>query len=101
MTTTVKECPKECPICMDDICLNVNCVTTECGHQFHTSCLMQNVAHNGFGCPYCRNTLAEYVKDEEDTDYEDSDFEVPFTKEALFEHMSRIEDDNLFKIRLA
>jgi len=74
MTTTMKECPKECPICMDDICLNVNCVTTECGHQFHTSCLMQNVAHNGFGCPYCRNTLAEYVKDEEDSDYE-SDFD--------------------------
>ena len=61
---------KECPICMDDICLNVNCVTTECGHQFHTSCLMQNVAHNGFGCPYCRNKMAEDLEEEEDSDYE-------------------------------
>ena len=65
---------KECPICMDDICLNVNCVTTECGHQFHTSCLMQNVAHNGFGCPYCRNKLAEDIEEEEDSDYE-TDFD--------------------------
>ena len=61
---------KECPICMDDICLNVNCVTTECGHQFHTSCLMKNVAHNGFGCPYCRNTMAECVDEEEESEYE-------------------------------
>ena len=56
----------ECPICMDDIQSNVNCVTTECGHQFHTSCLMKNVAHNGFGCPYCRNALAEELEEEED-----------------------------------
>lgn len=70
----MKECPKECPICMDDICLNVNCVTTECGHQFHTSCLMQNVAHNGFGCPYCRNKLAEDIEEEEGSDYE-TDFD--------------------------
>ena len=66
MTSTLKECP----ICMDDICLNVNCVTTECGHQFHTSCLMQNVAHNGFGCPYCRNKMADELEEEEDSDYE-------------------------------
>lgn len=65
---------KECPICMDDICLNVNCVTTECGHQFHTSCLMQNVAHNGFGCPYCRNKLAEDIEEEEDSD-DETDFD--------------------------
>jgi len=65
---------KECPICMDDICLNVNCVTTECGHQFHTSCLMQNVAHNGFGCPYCRNKLAEDIEEEEYSD-DETDFD--------------------------
>ena len=59
----------ECPICMDDIDLKINCVTTECGHTFHTSCLMRNVAHNGYGCPYCRNALAEAVEDS-DTEYE-------------------------------
>jgi hypothetical protein len=63
-----KDCStKECPICMDDIQVNVNCVTTDCGHQFHTSCLMKNVAHNGFGCPYCRSVLAEEPVDEDES----------------------------------
>lgn len=50
---------QECPICMDAIDVAKNCVTTECGHCFHASCLMSNVAHNGFGCPYCRTSMAE------------------------------------------
>jgi hypothetical protein len=70
---------KECPICMEIIDFNKNCVTTECGHCFHTNCLMTSVAHNGFGCPYCRTAMAEKIKDEEeeeDDDYEtDSDYE--------------------------
>ena len=51
----------DCPICMENIQENIsiNKTTTECGHCFHTSCLMKNIAHNGFGCPYCRNILAE------------------------------------------
>ena len=65
----------ECPICMDDIDLKINCVTTECGHTFHTSCLMRNVAHNGYGCPYCRNALAEAVEDS-DTEYETDEAEA-------------------------
>jgi len=72
----------ECPICMEIIDFNKNCVTTECGHCFHTNCLMTSVAHNGFGCPYCRTAMAEQIKDEEeeeddddetDSDYEDED----------------------------
>ena len=54
-----------CPICMDDIISNTNCVTTECGHCFHASCLMTNVAHNGFGCPYCRTVMAEEQEDDD------------------------------------
>ena len=64
----------ECSICMDDIVFNKNCVTTECGHCFHASCLLQNVAHNGFNCPYCRNVMAdepeESVEEEEGFDEE-------------------------------
>lgn len=61
----------DCPICMDCIeTTSKNCVTTECGHCFHTNCLMQSVAHNGFGCPYCRTAMAE-VPDEEETIYSD------------------------------
>jgi len=55
----------DCPICMDCIEFNRNCVTTECGHCFHASCLMTSVAHNGFGCPYCRTVMAEEPTEEE------------------------------------
>lgn len=75
--------PIDCPICMDCIeSTTVNCVTTECGHCFHTNCLMQSVAHNGFGCPYCRAVMAEEPEgdqeesiwtDEEEEDYEHED----------------------------
>ena len=59
-----------------------NKVTTECGHCFHTNCLMTSVAHNGFGCPYCRTAMAEAVDDDDededdwgsvDSDEEDND----------------------------
>ena len=63
---------------MDDIqACNINCVTTECGHQYHTSCLMRNVAHNGFGCPYCRTIMAEEpeLSDDEDSEYEEDEEE--------------------------
>ena len=65
----------ECPICMDPIETQRNCVTTECGHCFHTNCLMTSVAHNGFGCPYCRTKMAEEVADEE-SEYDDDEEEI-------------------------
>ncbi len=64
----------ECPICMDNIETTTrNCVTTECGHCFHTNCLMTSVAHNGFGCPYCRTKMAEEVAEDEENEYEYDD----------------------------
>ena len=77
-------CVQECCICMDVINSVNNRVSTECGHLFHTNCLMANVAHNGFGCPYCRSVMAtkppkqnrDEDEDEEDLeDYEDDDEE--------------------------
>ena len=65
----------ECPICMEPIETQRNCVTTECGHCFHTNCLMTSVAHNGFGCPYCRTKMAEEVADEE-SEYDDDEEEI-------------------------
>ena len=65
----------ECPICMDCIESNKNCVTTECGHCFHTNCLMKSVAHNGFGCPYCRTAMAEAPEDSDDGYEEEYDEE--------------------------
>ncbi len=60
----------ECPICMEPIESTRNCTTTECGHCFHAKCLMTSVAHNGFGCPYCRTRMADDVADEE-SEYDD------------------------------
>ena len=66
----------DCPICMDCIeSITKNCVTTECGHCFHTNCLMQNVVHNGFGCPYCRTIMAEEPEEEESVVYDDDNDE--------------------------
>jgi len=56
----------DCPICMDSIVSINNRVTTECGHCFHTSCLMTSVAHNGLACPYCRTAMAETPEEEEE-----------------------------------
>lgn len=76
----------ECPICMDVIEFNKNCVTTECGHSFHCSCLMQNTAHNGFGCPYCRSKMAEEPEeddDDEEDEYDSIEDETVFEEDAL------------------
>jgi hypothetical protein len=45
-----------------------NKVVTECGHAFHCSCLMQNVSHNGFSCPYCREKMADEIEEEDEDD---------------------------------
>ena len=65
----------ECPICYEEINQLKNCVTTECGHQFHCSCLMQNSAINGFACPMCRSTMAEDDEEEEEGEYEEDEDE--------------------------
>lgn len=54
----------ECPICMD-IISDGNNVTTECGHKFHCTCLVLNIAHNGFDCPYCRSEMINETEEEE------------------------------------
>jgi hypothetical protein len=59
---------------MEIIDLCKNCATTECGHQFHSNCLMKSIAFNGFGCPYCRFEMVEEIVDSEDEEeYEDGE----------------------------
>lgn len=69
----------ECPICMENILADVNCVKTDCGHLFHTSCLMKNTAVNGYDCPCCRTQMAEMPEDsvisEGDEEYDSEDEE--------------------------
>jgi hypothetical protein len=69
----------ECPICMESIDSQNNIIITECGHKFHCKCLMMNIEHNGFGCPYCRQKMitnkTHEQEDEEDdySEYNDDD----------------------------
>jgi len=64
------EQPIECSICMDNINVKNNYVVTECGHSYHTSCLMTNVTYNGYDCPYCRTKLADAQAANDDNDDE-------------------------------
>lgn len=68
----------ECPICYIPIEYNKNCVTTECGHKFHCSCLLAHTATNGFNCPYCRCKTAE---------------EVDYESDHLSDHLSENEEE--------
>jgi hypothetical protein len=51
----------DCPICFEALDFGgKNCMRTECGHDFHASCMMMNVYWSkGFKCPYCRHQLIE------------------------------------------
>ena len=60
----------DCPICFETIEKN-NCIRTECGHIFHTSCLMRHTAVNGYTCPYCRADMVdkESLNSKDDDEY--------------------------------
>lgn len=62
-----------CAICLDGVDISMNVIKTECKHCFHSTCFLQNAAHNGFSCPMCRNELAEVPSDEDDCDSDDDD----------------------------
>lgn len=71
-TTTI-----DCPICMEVVQSTVNCVITECGHTFHARCLLTNIVHNGFGCPYCRTEMvSEELLQGDDEEEEEEDEEA-------------------------
>ena len=74
----------DCPICMEVMLVTVNCVTTECGHKVHASCLMKNTAVNGYDCPCCRTQMAEEPEDDEESD-DGSDDDMDDEEERLEE----------------
>jgi hypothetical protein len=68
-----KECSKEnneCPICYDEIADSLNKTITECGHCFHSNCLIKHALLTNVGCPLCRQQLADVVEQEEDSEEE-------------------------------
>ena len=73
----------ECPICLDNIEDVCNKVITECGHIFHCSCLMKNISHNGFKCPYCRTKMTDEVEKNDDSDDEYEEERIEFDENVL------------------
>lgn len=57
--TTTTTTMTDCPICFETLDFGGNnCMRTECGHGFHTSCLMMSLHQsNDFKCPYCRQKM--------------------------------------------
>jgi hypothetical protein len=88
---TITEMAVVCPICLENISGSKNMVITECGHSFHCNCLMTNVSHNGFKCPYCRTKMCEN-DDSEEEDSESTETDSVYTE--------IYEDDMLRGLRL-
>jgi hypothetical protein len=87
----MEQLSETCPICMDCIeTTTKNFISTECGHCFHANCLMKSVAHNGFGCPYCRNEMAEEVNEEEEEDDDDDE------DTTVYDYDEEEDEDNMF-----
>jgi len=78
----------DCPICMECIAGNTNKVITECGHCFHTKCLMTNVLHNGFGCPYCRKMMVD-----EEPESDEDEISVISVEDSLNSSMRGLTED--------
>ena len=51
----------ECPVCLDKIDIEKNYTITDCGHRFHTNCLLKSLENNN-KCPICREKLREDKK---------------------------------------
>ena len=64
----LKEEQPECPICFEVIHETVNRTITECGHCFHSSCLIKHTVLTNMGCPLCRYVLADIPDSESEFD---------------------------------
>jgi hypothetical protein len=52
-----KEKETECPLCMDNMRVD-NATELNCGHKFHTTCLIENlIIGNHYTCPMCRRPM--------------------------------------------
>lgn len=76
----------DCPICYELVPTHNNCVTTECGHTFHTNCLLKHTVYNGYNCPFCRTSMSTSKPDDEDVISAVSEYSVE-------ERMTRDDDD--------
>lgn len=79
----------ECAICLDAIHATVNRTTTECGHLFHSNCLIKHsLLGKNIGCPMCRTALTDVPEDDDSyattvSDDDDSDDDEDSIQEPL------------------
>ncbi len=57
--TVISNNNNECAICLECVNPEKNCSITDCGHKFHTNCLLKNCEKNNFNCPMCRHVMVE------------------------------------------
>ena len=86
----------DCSICMEVIG-EKNCSVTECGHKYHTDCLLNSVVKTGPGCLLCRHSLIELPKeeDEDDEDLDDDDDDFYWEDATEFSPDSDFEEEPL------
>jgi hypothetical protein len=63
----------ECPICMETIQPIKNRITTECGHCFHSSCLIKHAVLTNLECPMCRTAMTD-IPENDSTDEDEEDY---------------------------
>lgn len=84
---------EECPICYDEITNKANKTITECGHCFHSSCLIKHAILTNTGCPLCRQQLADIEESKSESDSESySDTDDDYEEDYLDEDEDEDED---------
>lgn len=86
---------EECPICYDEITNKSNKTITECGHCFHSSCLIKHAILTNTGCPLCRQQLADIAESdsESDSDSSDSDYDSEYDDSSSDEEDDEEEEE--------
>ena len=96
----------ECPICLDVIEFGSNKTITECGHCFHSACLIKHVLLTNSACPLCRKALAdidddetaslsEYSTDDDDDDDEEEEEDAIPQKRTITQIMCELKRQGL------
>ena len=93
---------ENCAICLEDITIDAK-VTTECGHHFHTRCLLNSVARNTGSeegtsrnmCPNCREEICSEVLPSETVriridDLEEELSEAETESKAYMEYVNKL-----------
>lgn len=87
----------QCVICMD-IITDTNKVVLSCNHEYHASCMMENVVHSNNTCPLCREVVSKQAYQLPDLNEDTSISLIKTTFHDEFEHIANdFVNDRLFE----